>query len=235
MSTFLNVVMIVLGCIGLSGAVRVRVLPLLLHGAAVCGMVLVFFLFVAVAVLFGDAGEWILVLVFVFFLVDLCIALVTLRLVVELERTKRRYADRPPEVVVARADMSMIERLAAGPARPATFAPRPSGIGRSQAVASPPPPPPPPGVRVGPVETPPDELPDDVPDAYLCPIVKDLMIYPVICSDGHSYERAAIETWLRSSRRAVSPKTGQPLPHRNLVPNHALRNAVLEWREKRGI
>ena len=50
------------------------------------------------------------------------------------------------------------------------------------------------------------------------------MTDPVICADGHSYERAHIEAWLLDSN--ISPKTGAPLPHRMLVPNHSLRSAI---------
>jgi hypothetical protein len=50
------------------------------------------------------------------------------------------------------------------------------------------------------------------------------MTDPVICADGHSYERALIEAWLLDSN--ISPKTGEPLPHRMLVPNHSLRSAI---------
>lgn len=45
---------------------------------------------------------------------------------------------------------------------------------------------------------------------------------PVLCADGHSYERAAITAWFASDNCA-SPVTGQPLEHRRLLPNHALR------------
>lgn len=44
---------------------------------------------------------------------------------------------------------------------------------------------------------------------------------------GHSYERHHIEKWLLN--HDTSPKTGVPLPNKNLVPAHALRNAIEEW------
>jgi len=61
-------------------------------------------------------------------------------------------------------------------------------------------------------------------DAFLCPITRDPMEDPVICCDGHTYEREAIEMWLRNNSR--SPKTNQPLPSRELIPNHALRSSI---------
>jgi len=61
-------------------------------------------------------------------------------------------------------------------------------------------------------------------DAFLCPITREPMEDPVICADGHTYERYAIEMWLRTHSR--SPKTNQPLSSRQLIPNHAMRNTI---------
>jgi len=61
---------------------------------------------------------------------------------------------------------------------------------------------------------------------FVCPITGEVMVDPVICADGHSYERAAIQTWL--AEHGTSPMTGAPLNHTMLLPNHALRNAAQE-------
>jgi len=61
-------------------------------------------------------------------------------------------------------------------------------------------------------------------DAYLCPITREVMKDPVMCSDGHSYERYAIERWLQSSRK--SPKTNEVLSSTILIPNIAVRAAL---------
>ena len=58
----------------------------------------------------------------------------------------------------------------------------------------------------------------------LCPITLEVMRDPVIASDGHSYERAAIERWLAGHR--TSPLTGRALPHGDLIPNHRLRSLI---------
>ena len=50
----------------------------------------------------------------------------------------------------------------------------------------------------------------------------------MVCADGHSYERAAITQWLLA--RDTSPCTNAPLLHKNVVPNHALRNLIAEVR-----
>ncbi|KAG2495451.1 hypothetical protein HYH03_006397 [Edaphochlamys debaryana] len=68
---------------------------------------------------------------------------------------------------------------------------------------------------------------------YLCPITQDLMTDPVIATDGYTYERAAITDWLK--RKSVSPLTNQPMPGGAvLIPNHGLRSAIMEWKQRNG-
>mmetsp|Transcript_55408 Transcript_55408/g.127352 ORF Transcript_55408/g.127352 Transcript_55408/m.127352 type:complete len:403 (-) Transcript_55408:29-1237(-) len=64
--------------------------------------------------------------------------------------------------------------------------------------------------------------------AAMCPITQEIMEDPVVCADGHSYERSAITQWLLV--RDTSPCTNTPLAHRNVVPNYALRNLIAEVR-----
>mmetsp|Transcript_53656 Transcript_53656/g.116997 ORF Transcript_53656/g.116997 Transcript_53656/m.116997 type:complete len:406 (+) Transcript_53656:470-1687(+) len=64
--------------------------------------------------------------------------------------------------------------------------------------------------------------------AAICPITQEIMEDPVVCADGHSYERSAITQWLLA--RETSPCTNTPLAHRNVVPNYALRNLIAEVR-----
>jgi len=49
---------------------------------------------------------------------------------------------------------------------------------------------------------------------------------PVVCVDGHSYERVNIERWFRES--STSPATGAPLVTDVVVSNHALRKSIEE-------
>ena len=53
---------------------------------------------------------------------------------------------------------------------------------------------------------------------------------PVLAADGHSYERTALETWLLQN--STSPVTGQPLPHKRIVENVLIRNAIGRHREQ---
>ena len=47
-------------------------------------------------------------------------------------------------------------------------------------------------------------------------------------TDGHSYEREALAHWLSMHR--TSPPTGSELANVNFVPNHALRNAIDDFK-----
>mmetsp|Transcript_16006 Transcript_16006/g.34768 ORF Transcript_16006/g.34768 Transcript_16006/m.34768 type:complete len:225 (-) Transcript_16006:397-1071(-) len=57
-----------------------------------------------------------------------------------------------------------------------------------------------------------------------CPITQEVFVDPVMCADGHSYERAALVRWLQQS--ACSPMTGMPLATTHVVPNYALRKLI---------
>ena len=60
------------------------------------------------------------------------------------------------------------------------------------------------------------EMPEatTAPDALCCPISMEIMRDPVISADGHTYERAEIESWFANNR--TSPKTGAVLRPRLL-------------------
>lgn len=74
------------------------------------------------------------------------------------------------------------------------------------------------------------------PPAHLiCPITQEIFGTPVIASDGHAYEREAIETWLLRNTSPSSPVTNLPLPSLQLFPNFGLRSQVMEWKEKMGL
>lgn len=78
--------------------------------------------------------------------------------------------------------------------------------------------------------------------SFVCPITKDVMCDPIVCADGHSYERAAMDKWMSDAReesvvfdfdhysgRVSSPITGAELLPSHTIPNHALRKAIEEW------
>ena len=67
------------------------------------------------------------------------------------------------------------------------------------------------------------------PNIFVCPITQELMQDPVIAMDGHTYEKTAIVRWF--DRKLSSPKTGCVLEMAILIPNHAMRHQIIEWRE----
>ena len=69
---------------------------------------------------------------------------------------------------------------------------------------------------------PPDYLIDS---AFSCEIMED----PVIASDGITYNRSEIEEWFK--KHDTSPKTGEILKSKGLIPNISIRNAIEEWKK----
>jgi hypothetical protein len=73
----------------------------------------------------------------------------------------------------------------------------------------------------------------DIPAEMQCPISSDIMRDPVMCADGHTYERVAITEWVK--HKATSPLTNQPLDQPvMLIPNYALRGLIMSFVESRG-
>ena len=66
----------------------------------------------------------------------------------------------------------------------------------------------------------------NVPSEFKCPISLELMKDPVVASDGCTYERDSIQKWL--AEHNTSPATNEPLQHRLLFQNRALRNLICE-------
>jgi len=73
------------------------------------------------------------------------------------------------------------------------------------------------------------ELGVAVPPEYMCPITMEIMTDPVILTDGHVYEKRAIERWLLSHN--TSPKTNQVVERGQLIRCHALRAIISEFVE----
>jgi hypothetical protein len=60
-------------------------------------------------------------------------------------------------------------------------------------------------------------------DEFLCPITYELMREPVVAMDGHTYEKSAIEKWLKSSQ--TSPRSGEPMEPIT-IPNMNLKKLI---------
>lgn len=62
-------------------------------------------------------------------------------------------------------------------------------------------------------------------ELYMCPISRALLVDPVLCSDGSTYERRCIESWLAGGSDR-SPTTNLPLKHHTLMACNTTRQAV---------
>ncbi|KAL0321679.1 UNVERIFIED_CONTAM: U-box domain-containing protein 52 [Sesamum calycinum] len=69
------------------------------------------------------------------------------------------------------------------------------------------------------------------PDHFKCPILKEVMTDPCVAGDGYTYERKAIEEWLKE--KDTSPMTNLQLPHKCLTPNYTLLSAIMEWKSRK--
>ena len=73
----------------------------------------------------------------------------------------------------------------------------------------------------------------ETPDEFLCPITYEIMTNPVVASDGHSYERAAIEQYYAQEGNRTSPLTRAQLEidggRLRLFPNIALRKRIDDY------
>jgi len=72
------------------------------------------------------------------------------------------------------------------------------------------------------------EFKDEMPPSFKCPITGKIMKHAVIDRDGNSYDKDAIEEWLRVGNR-VSPITGHPMKIEDLKQNRALNDAIEEY------
>jgi Mg-chelatase subunit ChlD len=66
--------------------------------------------------------------------------------------------------------------------------------------------------------------------SFECPISNEIMEDPVICSDGHTYDRKNIYNWLITLNKNTSPITGLRLENKNLTPNHTLKSMIEEFK-----
>ena len=69
----------------------------------------------------------------------------------------------------------------------------------------------------------------DTPSDFCCPITHEVMVEPVVASDGHSYEREALMEILGGTK--LSPLTREPLED-VICPNHTLLKRIRGYDEE---
>jgi hypothetical protein len=68
----------------------------------------------------------------------------------------------------------------------------------------------------------------DIPPPFQCPLSGDWILDPVITPSGITVERALIERWILAC--GACPFTREPLALTQLVPNRALKDAIVLYR-----
>lgn len=71
------------------------------------------------------------------------------------------------------------------------------------------------------------EVLEDRPQFHNCPISCEPMVDPVVATDGFTYERIEIETWLDTN--STSPYTRDPIPSKRLIPNRIMKQQIDDW------
>ncbi len=74
--------------------------------------------------------------------------------------------------------------------------------------------------------------PAEPPTEFFCPITQEILLDPVVLTDGFSYERQAVVEWL--SHRMISPITGKPV-NNALMPNTVLKVLINDWKRLHNI
>ena len=71
-------------------------------------------------------------------------------------------------------------------------------------------------------------LPQEVEAVIICPLTQTIMSDPVIDTQGNTYERSAIETWIATRRPPIDPLNRQPITNM-LIPNMAIRSLIQQY------
>jgi hypothetical protein len=77
---------------------------------------------------------------------------------------------------------------------------------------------------------------DVIGEHLCCAITREIMVDPVLADDGFTYERQAIEAWIKAAKNGgkqlTSPMTRQKMTDK-LVPNRALKAVIDSLRTKK--
>ncbi|XP_050534733.1 WD repeat, SAM and U-box domain-containing protein 1-like isoform X2 [Daktulosphaira vitifoliae] len=71
----------------------------------------------------------------------------------------------------------------------------------------------------------------DAPEELICPITQQIFRDPVICSDGHTYERDAIVSWFRRGK-ITSPLTNEPLLSKSMKSDSIIKKLVTSFEKQ---
>lgn len=75
-----------------------------------------------------------------------------------------------------------------------------------------------------------EKFKEKIPQDFYCPITQMLFVDPVVASDGNTYEREAIEFWLKDHEK--SPLTNIKLRSKELTKNTVLKKLMNDFLER---
>ena len=70
-------------------------------------------------------------------------------------------------------------------------------------------------------------------DELCCLVLQETMIEPVIAADGYTYEKVALEAWLKL--KSTSPITQDSLLHTCFVQNFLIKRAINQLQRGRDL
>eukprot|EP01138_Halocafeteria_seosinensis_P003338 gb/GECG01003414.1/.p1 GENE.gb/GECG01003414.1/~~gb/GECG01003414.1/.p1 ORF type:complete len:344 (+),score=41.63 gb/GECG01003414.1/:1-1032(+) len=75
------------------------------------------------------------------------------------------------------------------------------------------------------------DIEKECPGSFICPLSRSVMVDPVVCADGYTYEKSEITRRLGVSEQ--SPKTKERMEHKNVVPNNVLLKDISDFVDKK--
>lgn len=75
-----------------------------------------------------------------------------------------------------------------------------------------------------------EKFKEKIPQDFYCPITQMLFVDPVVAADGNTYEREAIEFWLKDHEK--SPLTNIKLKNKELTKNTVLKKLMNDFVER---
>lgn len=69
-----------------------------------------------------------------------------------------------------------------------------------------------------------------IPNEFLDPITREIMIDPVFCPLGYTYERESLVKWLKFND--TTPKTGELIQFKKITPNYSMRSLIQDFKER---
>lgn len=196
-SAIVNAITLVMACIGFRAVLSLDNPKILAHWLLIFSLCGLFLVYVVIGAALHGEEIWIVSILLLFVLTDLFAAMSTFRLFFSVHTFLK-------------------EQEARGGAATQNGAGSASAAGAVDGAD---------GVEDAPVQR---QLSfPDAPKGYCCQITHCIMRDPVFATDGFTYEREAIEKWLKSHK--TSPMTNLPLESKTLIPNKSLKSEIAAY------